>query len=347
MAIINYSVEELVRDFSARGKKPSGRLLTLSRYMIGCNAQYLNSVFSKYGWDNRLDYDGLYIDDMQLFSALGFESLEAMDYSDYEGADFIYDLNSSDIPAGYLERYDYIIDGGTLEHVFNLPNALKAVFQMLKIGGTFFFDQPVFFGINHGFYNISPCLYYEYFLVNRWKANSYRLYMNLNRQWEGQWIDMNISELDMRHGDIAIKQDSYCNMWGSVTKTTDTTCTVAPQQPIYSDQWEIERNSNEKVNRAIEAVSNGNVYLYGTGQHTKNIIMSLSLDKRNKLEAGGVISISPDEIGRRFMYDVKIHDVSAVKSGDTVIISSKIYQDIIYERIQHLTDEGITIVKLY
>ena len=343
MSISTHDIDQMLSDFNSRGEKPRGRILALSRYAIVGNAQHFNDIFTKHGWNNRLDYDGLRLSDEQLFSALGFEVFEAMDCSDYEGADLVYDFNDPDVPVRYNEKYDYILDAGTLEHIFNLPNALKAVFQMLKSGGTFFFNQPVFIGHNHGLYGLSPCLFHEYFRVNRWRINSFRLFFS--KTSNGPYNYINMSEQSIRSGEI--NEGPYCVMWGSATKTTKTTHTAVPQQPFYEELWQKCKDRNQKINETFETITDGMIYLYGTGRHAQDLIMSLSSEKRRKLEAGGLISTSPDEIGRCFMYGIRIYDISTVKPGDAIIIASDIYQNTIYDRIMHLENKNIKIIKLY
>ena len=45
-----------------------------------------------------------------------------MDASAFEGANFVHDLNNP-IPEELHCKYDAVVDGGTLEHVFNVPVA--------------------------------------------------------------------------------------------------------------------------------------------------------------------------------------------------------------------------------
>src|SRR5689334_5235203 len=66
-----------------------------------------------------------------IIQAMGASTVEAMDYSDYQGATLLHDLNQP-IPIEWHERFDLVLDGGTLEHVFNLPTALASCMQMLK-----------------------------------------------------------------------------------------------------------------------------------------------------------------------------------------------------------------------
>jgi hypothetical protein len=70
-----------------------------------------------------------------MFSALGFAGIETIDISDYEGATHIWDMNQP-VPQDWHGRYSFIFDGGTLEHVFNLPQAFANVLNMLRVGVT-------------------------------------------------------------------------------------------------------------------------------------------------------------------------------------------------------------------
>lgn len=91
---------------------------------------------------------------------LGAGNICALDNSDFEGAEFIHDLNNP-IPEALHEKFDAVIDGGTLEHVFNYPQGFWNCVQMAKVGGRIFFLTPGnnFFG--HGFYQLSPELFFS------------------------------------------------------------------------------------------------------------------------------------------------------------------------------------------
>src|SRR5262249_30321510 len=104
-----------------------------------------------------------YISGQTLFKSLGFESVHSLDYSDFEGAGIIHALNSSELPKELYERFDVIIDHGTIEHVFHIPNALLNLFRMLKIGGRLIHSSPTSNLVDHGFYMFSPTLFYDFY----------------------------------------------------------------------------------------------------------------------------------------------------------------------------------------
>jgi hypothetical protein len=83
----------------------------------------------------------------------------ALDASAYEGAEIIHDLNKP-IPDELAGKFDLVIDGGTLEHVFDYPTALQNAMRMLRVGGHLFLITPTNNQCGHGFYQFSPELFY-------------------------------------------------------------------------------------------------------------------------------------------------------------------------------------------
>jgi hypothetical protein len=83
-----------------------------------------------------------------------------MDASPYEGADVVQDLNLP-VPEQFKERYTVVFDGGTLEHIFNFPVALKNCMEMLRPGGTLFVNVIANQQFGHGFYQVSPELFFR------------------------------------------------------------------------------------------------------------------------------------------------------------------------------------------
>jgi hypothetical protein len=93
---------------------------------------------------------------------LDVDQLEILDNSAYENATLIHDLN---LPVGdhLSQRFDVIIDGGSLEHIFNFPVAISNLIRMTKVGGTIFLANPANNLCGHGFYQFSPELMYRVF----------------------------------------------------------------------------------------------------------------------------------------------------------------------------------------
>ena len=100
-----------------------------------------------------------------LFAMLGFspENVFSLDGNKYEDADIVHDLN---VPVTGMDgKYDLIFDGGTVEHVFSVKDALFNVARMCRIGGVVVHYGPVSM-INHGYYNFNAELFRDFYLAN-------------------------------------------------------------------------------------------------------------------------------------------------------------------------------------
>jgi len=96
----------------------------------------------------------------KLFNVFGAKQVDSLDASSYEDATIIHDLNQP-IPPEYKNKYNLVLDSGTIEHVFNVPIALKNCMELTKEQGHFIGIYPSnnFFG--HGFYQFSSELFYR------------------------------------------------------------------------------------------------------------------------------------------------------------------------------------------
>lgn len=97
-----------------------------------------------------------------LFHALGAKVIDSMDYSTFENATIIHDLNK-EVPSSLKSKYTALFDGGTLEHVFNFPVAIKNCMDMLAVGGHYIAISPTNNQSGHGFYQFSPELFFSLF----------------------------------------------------------------------------------------------------------------------------------------------------------------------------------------
>jgi hypothetical protein len=96
------------------------------------------------------------------FKLLGAEKIDSMDNSDYEKATILHDLNTP-LPSHLRQSYTVVVDGGTLEHVFNFPEAIRSSMMALETGGHYIGITPANNYMGHGFYQFSPELYFRIF----------------------------------------------------------------------------------------------------------------------------------------------------------------------------------------
>jgi SAM-dependent methyltransferase len=100
--------------------------------------------------------------DAFLSSLLGIETLESLDYSAYQDASVIHDMNRP-IPPELEAKFDAVIDSGTIEHIFNFPVAIANCMKMVRPGGRLFIITVANNHCGHGFYQFSPELFFRLF----------------------------------------------------------------------------------------------------------------------------------------------------------------------------------------
>jgi len=142
------------------------RTLTLGRQRINLTKSEYIKICNKYQFnfqnDSINDFMSQEYADSFLCKLLNINELSIMDISDYEGAKIIQDLNLP-IPGNLEKKYDVVIDGGTLEHIFNFPVAISNCMKMIKEGGSLFIFSMANNHCGHGFYQFSPELFFRIF----------------------------------------------------------------------------------------------------------------------------------------------------------------------------------------
>ena len=146
----------------ARSRLPMDRLLMIGHLALCLHPSELEAVrkacfpgaLANYKWGEYAD---------RFFTeCLGVSEVSSLDYSPYEGADIIHDL-SLPIPSELKGRFDVVVEGGTLEHVFNFPTAIANLMQMTRLGGSVFALTVANNLCGHGFYQFSPEVIFRVF----------------------------------------------------------------------------------------------------------------------------------------------------------------------------------------
>lgn len=101
----------------------------------------------------------------ELFDKLG-STIDCIDVVADYGIEKIVDLN---YPHD-LGQYDVVIDPGTIEHCFNIAQAIINAANAVKVGGRIFHLPPMTM-LNHGFYNICPTMIYDFYTQNDWSVD--------------------------------------------------------------------------------------------------------------------------------------------------------------------------------
>jgi SAM-dependent methyltransferase len=138
------------------------RIATIGRQRLALHPYELNelsaevgnpSIFDRYTWKDFCE--------PYLIALLRAEEIISIDVSGYENATIIHDMNE---PAEDLaEQFDLVIDGGSLQHVFNFPVAVLNIMRMVRVGGHALICSPANNLCGEGFYQFSPELMYRVF----------------------------------------------------------------------------------------------------------------------------------------------------------------------------------------
>jgi 2-polyprenyl-3-methyl-5-hydroxy-6-metoxy-1,4-benzoquinol methylase len=94
-------------------------------------------------------------------------TLTVVDYIKERGIEIIADLNE----PHEFGKFDLVIDPGTLEHCFNIGQAFFNAANAVAVGGRIFHLSPMTM-LNHGFYNLNPTLFVDFYGQNEWAIES-------------------------------------------------------------------------------------------------------------------------------------------------------------------------------
>ena len=182
---------------SCRHIKNKQNLLTIGRQQIHTSQENNIDIGDKFNTNLSEIIYGNYCE--TFFSSVGFINIDSIDNSNYEGSKYIHNLNYP-ILEDFKNKYDYIYDGGTTEHLFNIPQVFKNIIDMLNIDGLFVSVTCNNNFSGHGMYQFSPELYLSCFnqkygmeiidmyiaevgtTNNEWKnVNSFNGYRNIDK----------------------------------------------------------------------------------------------------------------------------------------------------------------------
>ena len=163
-------ISQLRRKYFAKGRALFlGRLWPQDLTLKNLNKVLLMQKEPPFRQKPDKEYLEKKISDIDLCNLLGFESCDSLDFDNSEEATISYDLNQSNLPKELKEKYDIIFNFGTMEHIFHLPNFFQNTFNMLNTGGIIFHSSPLNNMADHGFYQISPTLFYDYYCANNYQ----------------------------------------------------------------------------------------------------------------------------------------------------------------------------------
>ena len=127
------------------------------------------------------------VTDRSIFHALGIDSVKALDASPYEGAEIVHDLNRP-LPDNFKEIADFIVDGSTLDNVFDPAMTLRNCAQLLRPGGRLLAINTL--NTRDGAYTIcSPDWFLDYFVENGFSDCKVYVCAGFAGSYNSYWLD--------------------------------------------------------------------------------------------------------------------------------------------------------------
>jgi hypothetical protein len=112
-----------------------------------------------------------------LIQEFGSTHVDSMDFSNFESANIIHDLNKIIIDTNLIQKYDTVLDLGTLEHIYHINNAFVNLSKLCKVGGQIIHILPGNGQCGHGFWQFSPEVFFSLYS----EVNGYEI-RNKNNQ---------------------------------------------------------------------------------------------------------------------------------------------------------------------
>jgi len=212
---------------------------TIGRQTLQIDEQTLGATLGAYGFDqsgheaHRIlsEADGFC---EPLLSLLGASEICSIDMSSYQNAVVLHDMNDP-LPESLRDKFSLVIDGGSLEHVFNFPRAIANCMEMLRVGGRFIASSPTNNFMGHGFYQFSPELYFRVFnAANGFVTERMVIYQDC---WPGTWHDVSDPE-QVRQRVTLINRYPALLLVQARKRAGQQLFTATPQQSDYVTKWE-------------------------------------------------------------------------------------------------------------
>jgi SAM-dependent methyltransferase len=227
--------------------KFKGNILQLGKQDIQFSIDDLSDIM---GVETITELENRKLSDISFFKSLGFDMIKSADYSKYEGADYLLDLNIPTIASSSsppLAGFDVIFDGGTLEHIFNVPQALKNIFDLLSENGVIIHNVGSSNYVDHGFYSFSPTFFWDFYTQNGFEVLISYYYefdpTDPRKCWIYRYTPGEIDYLSMGgwgSRPIAI--------WFVARKVKNSSATVIPQQGSYvRNEWNLGKRVPEQL----------------------------------------------------------------------------------------------------
>ena len=169
----------------------------------------------------------------EFFKLLGAKEISSFDVSAFEKASILHDMNLP-LPQEFHQKFSCVYDGGTIEHVFNIPQAFKNCMELVKVGGHFTQVNTANNWTGHGFWQFSPELMFRVFSA----ANGFELVAVLMREVapSARWYVVNDPDKIRSRVELCNSKPTYILTIAKRVAEVEI-FKVWPQQSDYVDLW--------------------------------------------------------------------------------------------------------------
>jgi hypothetical protein len=188
------------------------------------------------------------------------ESIRAIDHSDFEGADIVFDLSRT-VPDRYVASADFIFDGSVMDNVFSPSEAIQNVAKILRTGGRYF-------GINqcstlsYAYVTFNPCWFFDFFVANGFDDVKVYVYDYFDFKEDANWLDSQIYYLDPALHDRNVTgykgSPGLIGLLVIAEKGENSTWDRRTSQGVYrlENEWEVFNENLAKIQRSPRPVIN-------------------------------------------------------------------------------------------
>lgn len=214
----------------------TGRLLCLGPQTIPLHRGYVDALFAAgpeeaeramEEW-RRNGADPSHVKDEYFFHKFPIDRLDSLDVVEGFGGTIIHDLNVP-IPEQYHEQFDFIVDGGTFDHLIQLGTAFRNVIRMLKPGGRVLHYNAASGYMGVAYVVFGPDLFYDYYLVNRFADSRVYIARGTGPHTEDPFDMFYLPEARTKHLNSPVHQMVVC----IAEKAQDSTWDAIPVEYGY------------------------------------------------------------------------------------------------------------------
>lgn len=204
-----------------------GNVLTLGRQGLSLSHKAKKVAIKNYNVDKML-LGNKWCEDL-LLKHFGAKSVTSIDFSDFEGASIIHDMN---VPINIKRKFDTVLDFGTSEHIFNVKTVYENIKLLCKQGGVIIHLVPANNFCGHGFYQFSPMFYKSVYAVDHgYDIKS----MYLSRMsTDKDWFKVSFANINDR---FVFYNNYPTTLMLTVSKISSKSRSERIQQPDYENRW--------------------------------------------------------------------------------------------------------------